>query len=156
MSDAETQLLKHQVKEEFQSALENAKKEIRESLKSDYVLLKKGRLWAALGGAIALLTAAGIISYKSAIEAAKESIKTPVVQAQLADIEGAHKKAKASLEEISNIVDLKTTIDDLNRNAVRYDQNVGLKVQWENHHDHPVGMVANAAWQISREPPKRP
>jgi hypothetical protein len=156
MSDTHIELLKHQIQADLENALADAKKEIRKSLEEDYVLLKKGRLWAALGGAVAMLLSASIISYKGAVEAAKDAVKNPVVTEQLVFIEKARAEAENSLKEITNVTDLKKRVDHLDANAVLYDRNIGLKVQWENHHDHPVGMVANAAWQISREPPKRP
>lgn len=156
MSDTQIELLKHQIQKKLEEDLAEAKKEIRKSLEEEYVLLKKGRLWAALGGAVAMLLSASIISYKGAVEAAKDAVKNPVVTEQLGFIENARKRAESILKEISGITELKTKVEDLDANAVRFDKDIGLKVQWENHSDHPVGMVDSAAWKISRVPPPRP
>ena len=55
--------------------------EIAESLKKEYLMLRKGRWWSFLGGAAMFVIATGFVSYQAALKAVEGSAAEKAVQA---------------------------------------------------------------------------
>ncbi|MEM8936669.1 MAG: hypothetical protein AAGC77_09710, partial [Pseudomonadota bacterium] len=71
---------------------------IVEKLKDEYFLIKQGRVWAFLGGAIAFVVAAGLISYQSGLAAVRGS----AAQNATTRILGLQKTAEETVAEIGS------------------------------------------------------
>ena len=78
--------------------------EFKKQLESEYLLVRKGRWWSFLGGAVAFLVAAGVISYQASLKA----IETPGIQTTIQQINNMKQSAEGAKNEAERIVsDLK-------------------------------------------------
>ena len=95
--------------------------ELKKSLEEDYFIIRKGRWWSFLGGALAFVVLVGFVSYQSGIEAlrghaaseATERIENLVIQAQ-ADYDALRKNqedSKITLLEMNRQLDAMSTFE---------------------------------------------
>ena len=69
---------------------------IKKSLERDYLIIKKGKWWSFLGGAVAFVVIAGFVSYQAGLSA----LKDPAVANATDKIETLLAEAKADREKI--------------------------------------------------------
>lgn len=82
------------------------KKAIIDEIKEDFVLVKKGRLWHAIGGVIAALVATGLITYNTTISAAKEHLLDEATKRKIQEIHESHALVIKLTEEIEAIKEI--------------------------------------------------
>lgn len=87
------------------------KAEIHEEFNKSYFMVPRNALWAAVGGAIVMLGAVGVVSYKSALEGATKPVVAKAVETALASIRQSEVTAKAGVDAILKNVAIRRKIE---------------------------------------------
>lgn len=87
------------------------KTEIHEEFKKLYFMVPRNALWAAVGGAIVMLGAVGVVSYKSALEGATKPVVAKAVETALQSILKSEVTAKAGVDAILKDVAIRHKIE---------------------------------------------
>ncbi len=85
--------------------------EIHEEFKKLYFMVPRNALWAAVGGAIVMLGAVGVVSYKSALEGATKPVVAKAVETALQSILKSEVTAKAGVDAILKDVVIRHKIE---------------------------------------------
>ena len=84
--------------------------EIKKSLEKDYLIIKKGKWWSFLGGAVTFVVIAGFVSYQAGLRALEGHAATKAT----AEIETLLAKAKTDRDEIGqNLADSKNRLSEM-------------------------------------------
>jgi len=81
--------------------------ELKSELENDYVMIKRKKWWSFLGGAFAFLIVAGLISYKSSLQALEgkaAKIATKAIQDLKAEAEKDTKNIKGKLDSSEKLI----------------------------------------------------
>lgn len=127
---------------------------IKEELEAEYVLLKKKTWWSFLGGALAFLIAVGVVSYQSALGAARSKAATDAVNrikqlkdqaesdaAEIARIKVTQQERLATLEQ--NIHTVTTRVDQAEKRADQIEASVNAVEQVANQAASKVVDIEN-------------
>lgn len=94
-----------------QAESQKLKTEIHEEFNKSYFMVPRNALWAAVGGAVVMLGAVGVVSYKSALEGATRPVVAKAVDSSLQSILKSEVVAKAGVEAILKDVAIRRKIE---------------------------------------------
>lgn len=94
-----------------QAESQKLKTEIHEEFNKSYFMVPRNALWAAVGGAVVMLGAVGVVSYKSALEGATRPVVAKAVDSSLQSILKSEVVAKAGVEAILKNVAIRRKIE---------------------------------------------
>lgn len=139
---------------------------LKSLLEKDYVMIKKGKLWSFLGGAIALLVAAGFVNYGAAVSVVNGSagqVATNKINNLLAEAKDnvgiIHSKAAEADKQlvilnakVSQIENLEKSIQSLGNNvqAVQSDLSRRSRIAWKTGNNGTVSCQQycnDAKWE---------